>query len=370
MKYKIFVNAKNNHFAGGKTILLNLIKCANLNSNHNLDYIFYLPKDLSIEDNKNISIIQDDNFNNLYYYFFYCNKLLKKYKIDLVVNISDIPIRTNINQIFLFDWSYAIYNEDYIWGRLSLKDLIFKKLKKSIFKILRKNISLYLAQTNTAKKRLVQFYKIPDKRIEIFPNSISLDHFKSKKNKIELSIKENKKKFLSLTGYYPHKNLEILIDVAKLIKKSNKNYQILLTLELSKKNRKFIKKIEDLKLNEVIVNLGSIDQKNIPFLYSQVDALLLPTLLESFSGTYIESIYTKTPIFTSKLDFAIDVCEDAAIYFDPFDAKSIFNSMSLIDDKELIRVKISKYNKLLKKNISWKTLFTKLQKMILKELIS
>lgn len=53
------------------------------------------------------------------------------------------------------------------------------------------------------------------------------------------------------------------------------------------------------------------------------DALLMPSLLESFSGTYLEAMHFGLPILTSDLDFAREVCHDAALYFDPWDTASI-----------------------------------------------
>ncbi|MFQ5806590.1 MAG: glycosyltransferase, partial [Phycisphaerae bacterium] len=57
------------------------------------------------------------------------------------------------------------------------------------------------------------------------------------------------------------------------------------------------------------------------FTHSQ--ALILPTLLESFSSTYLEAMQFRCPILTSDLDFARDICGSAAHYFAPFDPASI-----------------------------------------------
>ncbi len=65
----------------------------------------------------------------------------------------------------------------------------------------------------------------------------------------------------------------------------------------------------------------------VPSLYEQCDALFMPTLLEFFSGTYIEAMLYKKPILTSDRDFARDVCQDAADYIDPHDVDDIFGAM-------------------------------------------
>ena len=68
--------------------------------------------------------------------------------------------------------------------------------------------------------------------------------------------------------------------------------------------------------------------EHVPILYKQVDGMIMPTLLESFSATYIDSMALGVPIFTSDRDFARDVCGDAAWYFDPLNAESIFEVIS------------------------------------------
>ena len=70
--------------------------------------------------------------------------------------------------------------------------------------------------------------------------------------------------------------------------------------------------------------------KDVPSLYRQCDGLLMPTLLESFSGTYVEAMFHNIPIFTSNFDFARDVCKDGAMYFDPFDVQDIIGQLNFI----------------------------------------
>jgi len=67
----------------------------------------------------------------------------------------------------------------------------------------------------------------------------------------------------------------------------------------------------------------------VPSLYAQSDALLMPTLLESFSGTYVEAMFHKIVILTSKLDFAEDVCGESAFYFDPTSPEDILASIEV-----------------------------------------
>ena len=149
---------------------------------------------------------------------------------------------------------------------------------------------------------------------------------------------------LSLSNYYSHKNLEVLIDVAELIRSKSLDIKIILTIDSAqgKGARHLIESIVDRKLDEIIVNVGSVPMSLVPSLYRQTDALLLPTLLESFSGTYVEAMFHGIPIFTSEFDFAFDVCQDAAFYFDPLNPHDILKVIvHAIDNRELIVEKIA-----------------------------
>ena len=178
-----------------------------------------------------------------------------------------------------------------------------------------------LAQTDVAKKRLYRFYKL--KNIEIFPNSVAIDHFKN--NKITIDRLSSKFSLLCLSAYYTHKNLEIFIKLGRHIKQQNIDAEIFLTIDKkqSKRAKKLLHNLEESNLQGVITNLGSIKLKDVPSLYQSVDGLILPTLLESFSGTYVEAMWNRKIVLTSDKDFAKTICGENAYYFNPFDVGDI-----------------------------------------------
>ena len=71
--------------------------------------------------------------------------------------------------------------------------------------------------------------------------------------------------------------------------------------------------------------------------------MFLPTLLETFSASYPEAMKMERPILTSNLDFAIDICGDAALYFNPLDSYDIANKIkTLITDPILYQDLVEK----------------------------
>ena len=82
----------------------------------------------------------------------------------------------------------------------------------------------------------------------------------------------------------------------------------------------------------MVINAGPVPQSHLASYFAASQALLLPTLLESFSGSYVEAMHFGVPILTSDMDFAREVCGEAALYFDPHVPKSICQAICTLRD--------------------------------------
>ena len=304
--------------------------------------------------------------NKLFYPLIYSSVLpmiLRKKKVNIVINFADIPIRTNIKQVFLFDWSYAVYPNSKVWKLMGLFDFIVKKIKLYFFKKFVKYVNVLIAQTNTMKDHLSSLYRI--KNIEVVPNAVSLENLSG--GVVKYYNLPSGFKFLYLTHYYPHKNIEIFLEIAKRIKAQNLDFKLITTLDPAqhKDANKFLCNIKVLGLENIIINVCAVNMENVPSLYKQCDALLMPTLLESFSGTYVEAMYHRKPILTSKYDFAKDVCQNAAIYFDPHDADEILSTMKSISELVPVRERlVLEGSDVLSRMPDWNNVFIMYNKII------
>lgn len=343
----ILINGLNSKVGGGKTILINILETLEKMQDNNKYYIILpntLYEDSLLKTNNNIVFITLPKFMHKLifvplHYIVTIPILLRIYKIDKILNLGDIPVFTNKYQIFYFDWPHAIYPDSQVWKRIDFVSKVKEKIKLILFKTFLKYIDFFIVQTVTAKKRLSTYYDIRTD-ILVIPNAIPSICFSDKIYQAEVNkFHYESFKLLYLTYYYPHKNIEILIDVAKKIKENKKNIKIFVTISPTqhKNVAKFLKKIEDSNLEEYLINLGPIQYKNLPSLYQSVDGIIMPTLLESFSTSYLEAMCFGKLIFTSNLDFAIDVCGDAAIYFDPLNYNDIYNKVVDVYENEILK---------------------------------
>jgi len=223
-------------------------------------------------------------------------------------------------------------------------------------------------QTETMKSRMSKLYKIPRANIFVISNAIS---FTSSKANFTFQRHDDSKpiKLLFLSKYYPQKNFEILYDLAKKIKDRNLPIRFTITIDECENDRgkRFLTVVKQLGLDSVITNIGNVKLENISNAYEEHDGLFLPTLLESFSGTYLEAMYFCKPIFTSNMDFAIDVCKDAAFYFDPLDSEDIINTISnAFQMPDLMKSKVNLGQKYVQNAKSWNDIGNFIDSQILK----
>lgn len=354
----VLINGVSAKSAGGKSILTNLLRSIS-NKSSDINYVVIVPPNLNYEKfcNENVRIItyNDSKFSFLkqaYFYFYFVKSIINKYQISLIFNTADIIIPVKKKQLLLFDWPYAVYPESLVWKKMGLLELLHRKFKLFAFE---RHLSIPLkiyAQTNSIKNRLNNLYKLDN--ISIMPNAVSLDNIDGGIYR-DFKLPLDKFNFLCLCKYYVHKNLEILVPVAKLIKLYKLPFCIIITIEKNQhaQAKRLLKIIGREGLNDIIINVGEVDMNHVPSIYKQSGALLLPTLLESFSGTYVEAMFHKKPIFTSNLDFAIDVCGEYAVYFEPLDPISILQAMKSILNNSLIENIVEESSYRLTKFSTW-----------------
>ncbi len=365
----IFIHGVNAKTGGGKSILNNyLTLLQKSDTSHN--YFILTPDKEEYEkyssNRVKIVNIKKKYKKNIFFIilnYFILPRKLRQLNIDVVFNLSDVAIPVKVPQIYLFDWSYAIYSDRLIWKRMDFKSYLKRRIKLYFFKVNIKYPSVIIAQTQIAKDKLELIYGL--RNIKIIPNAVSLDNVKEEYKK-KFNLPEGIK-LLYLTYYYPHKNIEILIPLAMEIKKKKLNFKIVTTICESQHKRAkiFLNNVRKLDIEDVIINIGPVDMKFVPSIYRQCDGLLMPTLLESFSGTYVEAMYHNMPIFTSDIDFAHDVCGEAAFYFNPLDVGSILGKIEeAYSDSGFREQKVAAGDKRLKQFLSWEQVFKQYQKIL------
>ena len=245
-----------------------------------------------------------------------------------------------------YNLPHYIYSDSPFFNIISFVKKIKWKLKGRILKyFFRREGDTFVTQTDDVNNRLRIWLKTK-KSIITVSNTCNQYFFNPRLFENKLPIKKKKEfRFLLLSAYYQHKNIEIITGIIdRLTKAEREIVQFVLTLESSS-----YKKLIPSRYRSNVLNVGPVKIEEAPSLYQECDAMFLPTLLECFSASYPEAMAMKKPILTSDLGFARSICDDAAIYFKPIDPEDASQKiMQLIQSPKLQKSLIERGLKRLK----------------------
>ncbi|MDX4036791.1 glycosyltransferase [Aliarcobacter skirrowii] len=350
---KLLINTSNLYVGGGVQVSLSFLNEIKTILNKN-EYHIFLSKAIEQQLDKN----EFDSRFTFYTIEKSPARLLSRYKIIKQMSRLELDIKPDI--VFsIFGPTYWTPKSKHVMGfaipwvleqdSVAYEELGFlNRLKmrlwvKYVSYFSKKNTSNYIIETQDGKEKLSNVLDINKKNIfvvgntysSLFNNPVYLE--KDNKDFLILPKKENNEfRLLLISHNYPHKNLKIIRDVVPLL--SQYNVKFILTISQDDFKTLF-------ENTNQIINIGPVKQSSCPSLYSQCDAMFLPTLLEVFSASYPEAMKMEKPILTSNFSFAKDVCGEAALYFNPLDATDIANKIiNLIEDSDLQKELVKKGN--------------------------
>jgi glycosyltransferase involved in cell wall biosynthesis len=90
----------------------------------------------------------------------------------------------------------------------------------------------------------------------------------------------------------------------------------------------------------MIVNIGPVEHIGIATLYDAIDAVILPSRLESFSNTIAEAWAMNKPLLISDLSWARSLCADAALYVTYCDVGDIADKICALRHSPGLRARL------------------------------
>ena len=265
---------------------------------------------------------------------YFLKELENKWKPDIVFTTTGPSYwRPKVKHVIGYNLPHYIYSDSPYFEIIPFKRKLWWKSMKIYAKyILKRDADALVVQTDDVKKRVKKL--LSKKSVFTVSNTISNHYLSPKKLPKKLPIKvKNQFRLLTLSAWYPHKNLSIIPKVLDvLIKKGYTN--IVFVVTLPKEDVAKLCLVD--KYQGLLINIGPVKVEDGASLYQECDAMFLPTLLECFSASYAEAMQTKKPIVTSNMGFAHAVCKDAALYVNPMDADDIaIKIIELYESKEL-----------------------------------
>lgn len=285
----------------------------------------------------------------------YLSKLERKYRPDQVfVVFGPSYWRPKVNNLQGFALGKMLYPEvrkHYPSKVQRFKEEVFDLIKQKLFF---RNVGNFVVETEVVKSRLVKNLGIDSDKIFVISNSYS-PAFEQRLLERQSQVQPSDDKIVVFipSSFYHHKNLLILPQALKELKSlSDRKIFFKFTIPEESNGWKLLKKsAQNLGVSEYFFTVGHVANNVICDEYLSSQIVLCPSLVESSTAVFPESFIAKRPLIVSDRDFARDLCDDGAIYFDPLNPIDIAQKINLVlEDSSLYKLLVNNASEVLKKN--------------------
>ncbi|EKE15213.1 MAG: glycosyl transferase, group 1 [uncultured bacterium] len=219
-------------------------------------------------------------------------------------------------------------------GKASTKNKFIYDLKHLFFRIIFwcqvSRAMKIITPTKTVKKQIEDTYgKKISKKITPVYEGVNYQLLKLKENK-EL-IKKFTNFFIYVGNFYPHKNVEKLIEAFKNI---NKKYKLILIGPKDFFTARILRCIDTSKQNKNILLLTNSSLTDLVFFYKNALALIHPSLSEGFGLPLIEAADFNCPIIASNIKVFKELLGNNYLSFDPNNTDAITEKINNFIEKK------------------------------------
>ncbi len=219
-------------------------------------------------------------------------------------------------------------------GKASTKNQLIYNIKHLFFRIIlrgqiEKAVKI-ITPTYTVKKQLINIYgeKISKKILPIY-EGISYKIIKTLENK-DLG-KKFKNFFIYVGNFYPHKNVEKLIQA---FSKAQTSHKLILLGPNDYFKERLFQLINRLKQEKRILFFNNPSISDLVFFYKNARALIHPSLSEGFGLPLIEAAYFNCPIIASDINVFEELLGNNYLSFNPNDVDDIVDKIKNFIEKK------------------------------------
>ena len=326
-------------------------------TNEKIDFKFYGFRDEVKNDYSEleleIKIIKENIFQKLHRLSlsnFYLYKLFSKIKIafssiekqfqndkiDLVYFLSPSLISQGLNNIpYIFTlWDLGHldileFPEVSYDRQFEAREMVYSKSLKKAYKVI---VDLEYGKQNAIKK-----YNLDEKRIEVLK---FLPNIRIIENDLKINIKEKynlKNDYIFYPAqFWAHKNHMYILKAIQMLR-VGKNMEIDVIFSGSNKGNLdyILDKAKEFKVDDLIHYIGFAPNEEIPYLYKQSIALVMPTYLGPTNIPPLEAFAYETTLCYSDTPFFREQVKDAAFFMDLKNPNSLVENIIEIQNNKV-----------------------------------
>ena len=215
----------------------------------------------------------------------------------------------------------------YKTGKASTKSAIeyypkFFAMSKVISSAVKDSVAV-ITPTKFVKKQILDMYSVGVSKIHAIAEGIS-EELKGAKENLELKKQFSEPFFVYIGNFYPHKNVEMLIQTFKMI---DKKYNLVLVGPQDFFSEHVARVIKEREVSDRVSFFYNATLSDLVFFYKNAQALIHPSLSEGFGLTPIEAMYFGCPVVASDIEVFKETLRESYFSFDPKDETSMLNAI-------------------------------------------
>lgn len=306
---------------------------------------------VTLSENCVIRQVRRRRFNNVFRVFFdnfLLPKICRDFSADVLFTMcNNGPVRAPCRHVVMLRRPQFAYSQvELSAAKIEMSATL--KILRWLYQVSIKSADALIFQTATMRDRVTNVYSFSAPSFLVgktvsAPIATSTDDEYNSQQIAKVECARAGLSFLYLTKYYPHKNIEGACEAVAEARDRGLDVSLTVTLSSSEgpECASLIDRINAGEFGDAVINVGTVDLANIASLYRQADAVLAPTLLESYSATFLEAMRYRKPILTSDRDFSREICGDAALYFEPLSVEEMVGAIRQLHDDPALRQRLA-----------------------------
>ena len=281
---------------------------------------------------KLVRLVEASPLKRLWFEYVECRSVIREWKPDLVyTQFGNHWPGARVSHVVGCAHSNLMYPEIDFWGKYPPA---LRFLRRLIDRFRRRRLCAAdeaVFETQVLAERAIRHLGLDPERVHTVQPSVSSFVRPGQTHPATATRCEalpNGYRLVLLSGFQRNKSFMLLPRIAERLKSQHGMADVIFvtTLPLDHPGTAaYLADADERGVASMIFNLGPVPQQGCAEVYAEVDAVILPSRLESFSNTIAEAWSMRKPLLISDLDWARSACGDGAIYFnydDPEDAAS------------------------------------------------
>ena len=350
---KIVVNGVSAKSGGAATYIQNLVESVS-RLGEDYEFVFCVPEGFAPRQPNGIgarfvesSVGRQSAWRRLWWDQVTLRALVRKEKADVLVSSSDFGLLLPpCKQVLLLRnalFFSRLYMRQFL-PRKSLRNRVDFWMRHWLVRLSVRRADVIVTATASMLSEAREFVSVPPGKAVINPFGVPLSRFRP-------TVKASREGFrlLHVSEYADYKNLGTLLEAMRILARRDDGDAHLTTtadptqfpdVEIPGRDTDALLAREAVQTGNVTF-VGGVPYSEISVLYTQSDAFIFPSLVESFGHPLVEAMASGLPVIASDIPVHREVCGEAALYFNPLDPEALADVVTQIRGNSALRMRMA-----------------------------